>query len=120
MPTSFHFRQSGALRRQAQAPPDFVYQVRKRQIEYALPRIKHDVDRTAAAVKRKPHRFPHTPLNPIPIYRATQDFADGQSHTRCSYGRSVTPQEENGHISRELPASGLVHALKVRVLQQAP
>ncbi len=120
VPTSFRFRQSGTLCRQAQSPRNLFHQFRKRQCENALARVEHDVDWRVTSRRRQTYCLAHAALDAITVHCSAEHLADRQSHPRFSCRRSFAPQEENCHVSRELPAPGLIYALKIGVFQQTP
>jgi hypothetical protein len=85
--------------------------------------MKHNVDRAITGLDREPYRFAHSPLDAIAFDRSSQHLAHGKSYTggagRCGCF-PVAPQKKHRHVSRELPATILVHPLKIRVLPQMP
>ena len=124
-PASFLFPCPGALCGQPQGACHFAYQFREGHIANAFPRIKHHVYGAIAGLDREPYRFAHPPLDAVALDCSSQHLAHGESYTgrvaRPSRLRAATtPQKEHRHVSRELPATALVHPLKIRVFQQTP
>jgi hypothetical protein len=112
------FRHSRALCGQPQASRYLGCKLRERQRQHSLARIEHDIHRPFTRCNGESYGFAHSPLDAIAFYGSPQHLAHGKADTRPGDRLLSTPQEKHRHVSRELPASVLIHALKIGVLQQ--
>jgi hypothetical protein len=90
------------------------------QSQNALARVEYDVDGPITSWTRKANRLAHATLDSIPLDGSAQHLAYGQSDSRFSCERGLAPQVEDGHVSRDLPASCLIYALEISMFQQTP
>ncbi len=106
-----------------QGPGDFFCQYGELELEDRLFRVEHDVDRGrrfAEQMQVSANRFAHAAADAISLDRASEGPADGEPHTYRSVGDVFfrTPLIERGQVPRKMPTTVLVHATKIRVLEQ--
>src|SRR5215469_8275152 len=63
------------------------------------------------------HRSPHPPSNTVPLHRAAQHFADGESDSRTTPFCAMPIK--NREVPRKMLPAFLVDCLKIRVLEQS-